>query len=262
MVGSRPPDSKQLAVVAEDPANVLGQIREEVARIFVRGESAAGQPGLEPVRGAAAVRVNESAKQLARETVSELELPVLQHNRSQMLAAGSVLRKSEREGWVAELNGSNASIPARVPSDMRVREASLRGHGRFLHDAGVCGVERDHQPCRPGAGRDDAAVAKVRAEQVGVRPRIDRAPRHASGRQTVVVLHATSVPPRAKSAARDTSEAGDVRIAVPCLNQGHNRLKVFLTAPPHPNICSHVSRTAPDGMAATISGSRGSSRIG
>ena len=72
MIRLRDADPEQLAVLGEDVADVLGNVREEVADVGVLGYSSAGQLCTEAVDRPATVGVDEASDQEAWMGVREL----------------------------------------------------------------------------------------------------------------------------------------------------------------------------------------------
>ncbi len=88
--------SKRVARGAEQGADVRRQVREEVARIGVFRDAPARQLRLEAVRRPAAVGVDQAADEVARISVDDLLLPVLERDLALVLAATAVLREGEQ----------------------------------------------------------------------------------------------------------------------------------------------------------------------
>src|SRR5215211_1455322 len=74
-IGPGPADAEQVAVMAEDPADVRRQVGEEIAWILVVTRSATRQVDAEAIHAATPVRVNQASDQLTWIGARDPELP-------------------------------------------------------------------------------------------------------------------------------------------------------------------------------------------
>jgi hypothetical protein len=129
-------------VIAEDPPDVLGQVREEVARIFVPADATAGQLDLEPVCRSAPIGVDQPAEQVSWVRTRYVDLPVDELDPPHMLPAWTVLREDSRP------QGTRGDEPYEV----LLRAVAINRDPR--HDAFDRGLR----------GVDDACVARVEGD--------------------------------------------------------------------------------------------------
>src|SRR5918992_633315 len=87
----RPANPEPLAVLAEQPPDVVRPVREEPPRIGVLRHPPARQPRREAVDRAAAVGAQEATQELPRMAVHDLALPAGELDLAVVLAARTVL---------------------------------------------------------------------------------------------------------------------------------------------------------------------------
>src|SRR5215212_8556377 len=132
-----------------------------------------------PVRAgvdeAAAVRVDEAAKQRLGVALQELARPVDEPDQTLVLAAAAVLREKTRprarvRGYLAVRSrravreSTGASYPAHLVAGDELRDRS----GTLVGDAGVPRVQEEAQPVDAARVRGNAAVAEIETERVHV----------------------------------------------------------------------------------------------
>jgi hypothetical protein len=93
VVGLRPADPDPFAVLAEQPADVGQEVREEVARIAVHRDPARGQARGEDVVDTTSVGVDQPAEEPLGMLIDHRALPIGEHDRPVVLQARSVLRE-------------------------------------------------------------------------------------------------------------------------------------------------------------------------
>src|SRR5438067_7845711 len=171
VIRQRPPDAEQLAVLGEDRADVGGEVREEVARIRVRPSPADGKVDREAVDGAAAVRVDEPADQLARMRVRDLSLPVDELDAPLVLLPRPVLGEGDEPDPTPGLESYDGRIWSEIYPDVAPGSRRPDCPRGSVHDLRIRRVEVDPQ-LRTTTTRRDASVSEVEAEKIGVGPRV------------------------------------------------------------------------------------------
>jgi hypothetical protein len=163
-----PADAEHLAVLAEEPPYVRRQVREEVARIGIATDPAAGKLDVEAIHRPAAVGVDKAAQELLGIGSRELPLPAEELDLAFVLASRPVLREGVRKDRVARLQDDDPAA-----SDPASRHGNI-GQSRsdcaldLRHHSGVRGVQADDE--RRGRPRRDAqaSIAEVHAQQIAV----------------------------------------------------------------------------------------------
>jgi hypothetical protein len=89
-------------MVAEDLADISGVIAEEVPDVGVLRDAAAGELGFELVDGATSVGVDEAPDQSAWMVVRQLELPIREDDRSEVLGSRPMLWKGLEDCRMAD----------------------------------------------------------------------------------------------------------------------------------------------------------------
>jgi len=95
-----PADPEHLAVLAEETPYVRRQVREEVARIGILSDAAAGKGDAEAIHRPTAVGVNETAQDLLGIRSRELRLPAEELDLTFVLASRTVLGEGVGKGGV------------------------------------------------------------------------------------------------------------------------------------------------------------------
>jgi len=94
VVALRPADAEAITRVAEEPANVRREVREELARIRILGPTAGRELRAEAVHVATAVGVDETADELVEMSLHDRLLPKREDDRAGVLAARPDLGKN------------------------------------------------------------------------------------------------------------------------------------------------------------------------
>jgi hypothetical protein len=156
-------DPERVARRGEDRADVVGVVREHVARVLAT---------VDPVDHSTSVGVDQSSQQQIRVGLGDPFLPRNEPYLAAMLRSWSVLREQARP--VVPMRGYHDAPRGAHSSDSHLLPWS---HGTdrlraFIDDGRIASIQRDTQMERPRAPRD-AAIAQVHPEEVRVRTRRD-----------------------------------------------------------------------------------------
>jgi hypothetical protein len=158
-----PLDRQAIARLREEASDVAGPVRELVANVLI---PASGW-GRHAIDGATPVAVEQTSQELPCMRVqSDGRLPRFEHDPSGVLLARAALWKHARP--VLRLAPDVDCAATRTATNGVGRHHSVYRVLALSNHPGIPGATRDEEPVHASPSRNDRAIAKILAKQIGI----------------------------------------------------------------------------------------------